>query len=142
MRWEAAVANLALVVRGTIGSRWGARVRLLTPHDVRASTAHGSQALTESAPYWAIDVPELVAHLGSRREGLAQVGAQARLERYGPNRLAGDHDSGPLRLLARQFASPLVFILIFGATISLVLREWTDALIILAIVLGSTLLGF
>jgi P-type Mg2+ transporter len=35
-----------------------------------------------------------------------------------------------------------VLILIFGAAVSLALREWTDAGIILAIVLGSTLLGF
>jgi Mg2+-importing ATPase len=47
-----------------------------------------------------------------------------------------------LGLLARQFASPLVLILIFGSCIALLLREWTNALIILAIVLGSTLLGF
>jgi Mg2+-importing ATPase len=38
--------------------------------------------------------------------------------------------------------SPLVLILIFGACVSLLLREWTDATIILLIVAGSSLLGF
>jgi Mg2+-importing ATPase len=47
-----------------------------------------------------------------------------------------------LRLLLRQFESPLVLILIFAAAISLVLQQWVDSAIILAIVLGSTLLGF
>ena len=47
-----------------------------------------------------------------------------------------------LRLLARQFASPLVLILVFGAAISMALRDWLNASIILAIVLGSALLGF
>jgi Mg2+-importing ATPase len=42
----------------------------------------------------------------------------------------------------RQFESPLVFILIFAAAISLALQEWMDAAIILAIVLGSSLLSF
>jgi Mg2+-importing ATPase len=42
----------------------------------------------------------------------------------------------------RQFESPLVLILVFGAVISLILRDWIDAWIILVIVLGSTLLGF
>src|SRR5689334_14190693 len=47
-----------------------------------------------------------------------------------------------LRLLARQFASPLVLILLAGAAVSAVLRDWLDASIILAIVLGSAALGF
>lgn len=46
------------------------------------------------------------------------------------------------RLLLRQFESPLVLILAFAAAISLVLQQWTDAAIILAIVLGSSLLSF
>ena len=47
-----------------------------------------------------------------------------------------------LRLLARQFSSPLVLILLAGAAFSAALREWLDASIILAIVLGSAALGF
>ena len=47
-----------------------------------------------------------------------------------------------LRLLLRQFESPLVLILVFAAVVSLALRQWVDAGIILSIVLGSTLLGF
>ena len=49
---------------------------------------------------------------------------------------------GPLRLLWRQVESPLVLILIFAAAVSLGLSQWVDAAIILAIVIGSTLLGF
>lgn len=47
-----------------------------------------------------------------------------------------------MKLLARQFSSPLVLILVAGALLSLALRQWLDALIILAIVLGSAALGF
>jgi len=50
--------------------------------------------------------------------------------------------STTLKLLLRQFASPLVLILVFGAVVSAVLGNWLDAAIILAIVLGSALLGF
>jgi Mg2+-importing ATPase len=94
------------------------------------------------AAYWTLDGPKLLADLGSRRAGLSEAEAQARLTLYGPNRFANGHDASAGVLLARQVASPLVLILIFGACISLLLREWTNALIILAIVLGSTLLGF
>jgi Mg2+-importing ATPase len=80
--------------------------------------------------------------LGSRRTGLSTGEATSRLQQYGLNRLADEHKVQAATRLARQFASPLVLILIFGASISLILREWTEALIILAIVLGSTMLGF
>ncbi len=45
-------------------------------------------------------------------------------------------------LFLNQFKSPLVLILIFAAIVSAFVREWTDAVIVLAVVLGSTLLGF
>ena len=47
-----------------------------------------------------------------------------------------------MKLLARQFSSPLVLILMLGALFSLITRQWLDASIILAIVLGSAALGF
>ena len=42
----------------------------------------------------------------------------------------------------RQFESPLVLILVFAAVVSLALRQWVDAGIVIAIVLGSGALGF
>jgi len=92
--------------------------------------------------YWSRTPAELAARLGCGLDGLDAAGARARLERHGPNRVAPEERTGPLRLLLQQFESPLVLILIFGACVSLVLREWVDASIILAIVLGSSLLGF
>ena len=74
--------------------------------------------------------------------GLTSAQAAGRLERFGRNTLHPGARGATARLLARQFASPLVLILVFGALISLVLREWLDAWIILAIVLGSATLGF
>ena len=46
-----------------------------------------------------------------------------------------------IRLLLRQVSSPLVLILLFAAAVSIAVREWTDAAIILLIIVGSTLLG-
>ena len=80
-------------------------------------------------PYWSRDAAELAAELraGSGRPGAAIAEAPA---------------SAALAELLRQFESPLVLILVFAAAVSLVLRDWVEACIILAIVLGSTLLGF
>ncbi|WP_231478088.1 magnesium-translocating P-type ATPase [Sphingomonas sp. UNC305MFCol5.2] len=84
----------------------------------------------------------LLAGLSTGGAGLATEEAAARLRLGGPNKLRDDEGVSPARLFLRQFASPLVLILLFGAGVSLALSEWVDASIILAIVLGSAILGF
>jgi P-type Mg2+ transporter len=97
----------------------------------------------QAAPaYWSRDAPELLAAMGSRVEGLTAAAASERLQSHGANTVVEPAGETTLRLLLRQFESPLVLILIFGAVISLLLRDWVEASIILAIVVGSTLLGF
>jgi Mg2+-importing ATPase len=80
--------------------------------------------------------------LGSGPGGLSSEKAAATLLRVGPNSVEDAPQLSALRLLLRQFESPLVLILIFAAAISLLLQQWVDSGIILAIVIGSTLLGF
>jgi Mg2+-importing ATPase len=83
-----------------------------------------------------------MAELGACARGLSARQAADRLQRYGASTVVSQVELTAVRLLLRQFASPLVLILIFGAVVSLFLRQWLDAVIILTIVLGSTLLGF
>ncbi len=94
------------------------------------------------ASYWSQDASVLAAALGAGLGGLTSARAAAQLALVGPNSVEDAPRLSALRLLLRQFESPLVLILVFAAAISLVLRQWVDAGIILAIVLGSTLLGF
>jgi Mg2+-importing ATPase len=93
-------------------------------------------------PYWSQDSAALSAALGSGPDGLSSEEAAAKLRLVGPNSVEDTSHLSALRLLLRQFESPLVLILIFAAVISLALQQWVDSAIILAIVLGSTLLGF
>ena len=99
-------------------------------------------ARTESPPPWTREVGELFSDLGTGPQGLTDGEALRRLAADGPNRVSATPRAVALRLFARQFASPLVLILVLAAGVSLVLRDWGDAWIILAIILGSTLLGF
>jgi Mg2+-importing ATPase len=94
------------------------------------------------ARYWSREVSELSTALGSGAQGLSSEQAAEQLRLVGPNSVEDARRLSAFRLLLRQFESPLVLILVFGAAVSLVLRQWADACIILAIVLGSTLLGF
>ncbi len=93
-------------------------------------------------PYWSRDVDEVCTFLGTGSNGLTSAVAAARLAVVGPNSVEDAERLGALRLLWRQIESPLVLILIFAAAVSLGLSQWVDAGIILAIVVGSTLLGF
>jgi P-type Mg2+ transporter len=84
----------------------------------------------------------LYAQHASRPQGLGAAEAAARLVSHGPNRVQDEQSLGPLRLAAHQFESPLVLILVFAALVALLLGEWIESFIIIAIVLGSTALGF
>lgn len=97
---------------------------------------------TDDAPYWSRSAAELIAAQSASDEGLTRADAARRLLQHGPNAVEDRDEQTALRLLLRQFESPLVLILVFGASVSLWLHEWVDAGIILAIVLGSALLGF
>ncbi len=92
--------------------------------------------------YWTHSPKELFASLATTQGGLTQSEAERRLAVTGANSLAKAQGAGVLRLLARQYESPLVLILIFAAIVSIIVQEWTDAIIILLIVIGSTVLGF
>ena len=94
------------------------------------------------ASYWSQSAQEVLDALSSRARGLTASEVAERLQRYGANAVDEQKQVAAIRLLLHQFASPLVLILVFAATISLIVRDWLDAAIILVIVLGSTLLGF
>ncbi|MBB5986436.1 magnesium-translocating P-type ATPase [Sphingobium lignivorans] len=92
--------------------------------------------------FWSMSGEQALTALHSTPAGLESGEAAARLEADGPNAIEEARSFPALRLLARQFKSPLVLILVFGAMVSMVLREWLDATIILLIVSGSCLLSF
>jgi Mg2+-importing ATPase len=91
---------------------------------------------------WALSADELFAALDSGSGGLDAPGVERRRRRFGANVLSAQASTGGWRLLGRQFRSPLVLILIAAAGISALVQEWVDATIVLAVVAGSTLLGF
>lgn len=92
--------------------------------------------------YWCQDAATIATALGAGTGGLTSDQAAVKLVATGPNSVEDAPRLSTLRLLLRQFESPLVQILAFAAAVSLLLQQWVDAGIILAIVLGSSLLSF
>ncbi|MDD2729282.1 magnesium-translocating P-type ATPase [Malikia sp.] len=95
-----------------------------------------------SDAYWSRPAEALLKELAGDPHGLSQHEAAARLKQYGPNSLKAVKHATALGLFVNQFRSPLVLILMAASLISLLAAEWVDAAVVLAIVLGSTLLGF
>ncbi|MGA2490928.1 MAG: magnesium-translocating P-type ATPase, partial [Anaerolineales bacterium] len=94
------------------------------------------------ASYWSLADEQLLSTLHATRDGLQPAEAEQRLKQYGMNTIRTQQQVTALRLFLRQFKSPLVLILIVAAIISGFMGEWVDACIVLAIVLGSTILSF
>lgn len=79
---------------------------------------------------------------GDLEHGLSEAEAEARLGRFGPNRLARARRPAYAAIALRQFADPLVGLLIVAALVSGLIGERVEAAAIAAIVLLNALLGF
>ena len=92
--------------------------------------------------FWTLTPNTVLTRLQASLGGLSEAEARKRLQFYGYNTLKPKKRNDSLALLIAQFKSPIIIILLFATGLSFVLRDVTDALIILAIILVSGLLGF
>jgi Ca2+-transporting ATPase len=75
-------------------------------------------------------------------QGLSAVEASSRLARHGPNTLRKAAAISPLALLASQFSSLVIWVLIVAAIVSMALGEIINGLAILTIVVLNAFIGF
>lgn len=92
--------------------------------------------------YWCLPVDKVLKVLGSCHKGLSVSDAAERLKYYGLNTVDGRHRGKFLWLFLNRFLNPLVLILICAASIAVVLHDWLDATIVLAIIFISNVLSF
>ena len=102
------------------------------------------------AGVWQRHGDEVAAELATDLvRGLHQAEALVRLERFGPNQLEAAESVPEWRKLLRQFANPLIYLLLAAIAVSLV--AWAlegaegvpyDAIVIAAIVLANAVLGY
>ena len=93
-------------------------------------------------PYWTLSTDEVITTADSSLQGLTNEKANLGLTQYGPNLLTTTEKTTPIKIFLGQFKSPIVLILLFATAVSMFVQEWVDAIIILAIVLGSALMSF
>ncbi|MFA6228385.1 MAG: HAD-IC family P-type ATPase [Patescibacteria group bacterium] len=73
--------------------------------------------------------------LNSASGGLSADEAQRRLEQFGKNELNRAKPASSVMIFLSQFKSPLVYVLLIAAIISILLQKWPDAAVI-AVVVG------
>ena len=92
--------------------------------------------------FWSVSASEMFQQLGTASEGLTNEDARQRLARVGSNLLKPQTRSNAVQLLLGQFKSPIIVLLLVATGLSFFLHDPVNALIILAIVVASGLLGF
>ncbi len=95
-----------------------------------------------SQEFWSLAASDLLSSLRCTPQGLTGDAARQRLSSGGSQARQRKGKTSTLALLGSQFKSPIILILFFAVGLSVFLRDVTNALIILAIVLMSGLLGF
>lgn len=96
-----------------------------------------------STPAWhAFSVERVFDRVRSAPEGLAHAEALERLLEVGPNALPEAARRGPLHRLLTQFSSPLIYVLVIAAVITLALRDYLDTWVIAAVVVINAAIGF
>jgi len=73
--------------------------------------------------------------------GLTQAEAESRRAIFGFNALPQSEPPGIFEVVLRQFASPLIYVLVAAAVMSLLIEEWSDAGFITAVLLINALIG-
>jgi len=95
-----------------------------------------------SPPWHALEATEVLAHLESRPEGLADEAARERLTVHGPNRLPPPKRRGSLVRFLIQFHNVLIYVLLAAALVTAALGHWVDCAVILGVVVINALIGF
>jgi calcium-translocating P-type ATPase len=90
----------------------------------------------------ALDPNAVIARLESDpKTGLTSQAVAQRAIEHGPNALPEPAARSPFLLFARQFQSPLIYILFVAAALAGFMGHWADAAVILGVVLANALIG-
>ena len=89
----------------------------------------------------ATHIRDLYAQLNSGPDGLSTEELPSRKVKYGLNTMPEARPDGFIKVFLRQFISPLIYVLIAAAVVSLFLREWADAGFIFAVLFLNAIIG-
>ena len=89
-----------------------------------------------------MSVKEVMEKVGSNERGLNQKDVSNRLNVYGRNQLKKTRHFDAIKVFLEQFKSFLIIILIFAAVLAFFMESKVDAVVIVAIIILNSFLGF
>ena len=101
-----------------------------------------TQPMLTSEDMVSLPIEELMARLKASPQGLSTEQAVERIEVYGRNELAREHQHSSIKEFLLHFKSPLVIILLIAGIITGVLGEYANTVIILTIIFVSVILDY
>jgi len=105
-------------------------------------TSNATIDLTDEPTWYAQDAQQVAAAVGvDVLRGLSAQEADDRLRRDGPNKLPEEKPRSPLRRFLDQYTSYMQVILVGAAVVSLAIKEWSTAVLLLVITLLNAVVG-
>lgn len=89
-----------------------------------------------------LSVDEALETLASSYHGLSEPEAEIRMGTYGPNQLVEKDRASLIKIFSRQFANPLVYILILASVVKFSVGAALDGSLLAGTILLMTLIGF
>jgi len=90
-----------------------------------------------------LSVKEVVKILDSdSRKGLSEAEVLKNQKKFGKNLLPEEKPLSKIKLFLEQFKSPLIYILLIAGIVTVILREYTDSIVIFGAVILNTIVGF
>lgn len=111
----------------------------LSPDKGRGKAKSDNQA--NPSTWHAGESAAVLDHLQTSRSGLTEGEALSRLEKFGPNRMPRVPPPTVWQIVARQFKSPLIYVLGIAAAVSLALGEGKDAAFICGVLVINAIIG-
>lgn len=108
----------------------------------RVDPAGGAPGGEPPIAWHSLPLEDVLRRLATAREGLSEAEAARRLAEHGPNRLSPAQLVSALRILANQFASLVVLLLVAAALVSALLGDLLEAGAIGVVLAIDALMGF
>jgi Ca2+-transporting ATPase len=89
-----------------------------------------------------LSIQEVFEKHNTGKDGLSKDEAKKRLEKFGPNELETKEQKSKIKMFLEQFKDVLVIILLVAALMSLFIQNYSDAAIMLIIVMVNAVIGF
>ncbi|WP_296129839.1 magnesium-translocating P-type ATPase [uncultured Anaerococcus sp.] len=92
--------------------------------------------------FWSYDKDYVLKSLDSSEAGLSSKQASDRIESYGKNVFEKRKSESQFMIFLSQFKSSITMILIFAAILSIFMKDYSDGIIILIIIMISSILSY